>query len=169
MPTNPAPSLFDYPPFKGKGGLAPRTSRTAVCPCCGRRKARVYTHRLDYSKCKVLERIAQVHARDVEWVKVQRDGNLMKDPLSEVQADDVHALRLTWFGLLERKARRTGLYRLTPLGWKFLSGEGTAPDWITAQDGTVIQISRTLVKAAEIKGLILDRPYWDRYAKGKAS
>lgn len=122
---------------------------------------------MDYSKWVVLCRIAELNRQGVEWVKVQRDGDLIKDAAEEVQSDDVHALRMTWFGLLERQAIRTGLYRLTSRGWAFLAGTHRVPATIVTHLGKVLWESAELVSVREIKGVVLDRSYWTRYSRGE--
>lgn len=141
-------------------------NRSQCCPACGRAKPRRYTHRMDASKCKMLREIAGMNARGVEWVKVQRDGHLIRDPKREIQGDDVHALRLTWFGLCERKGRRTGLYRVTDKGWRFLAGDANVPERIVCQGGRVLQAAPTTMGIREAIGIVYDRDYWTAYAKG---
>jgi len=132
------------------------------CPTCGR-STKLLPHRMDLSKCRMLMEVARRNANGHEWVKVQRDGNLIDPAESTIQADDVHALRLTWFGLLERQAPRTGLYRVTSLGIEFLRGRAMVPDRIFCRDGVVATASSDMVSIDDVQGVILDREYWDNY------
>ena len=141
-------------------------NRVECCPTCGRAKARQYTHRMDVSKVRVLRLIAERNRRGVEWVHVHRDGSLISDPAREIQ-DDVHAMRLMWFGLVERKGHRTGLYRVTELGWRYLAGDASVPERIVCQGGNVLEKSPTTTGIRDAIGTVLDKAYWDAYAEGQ--
>lgn len=134
------------------------------CPECGQRWPTDKAHRMDYGKWKLLRDVAAMNAAGIEWVKVQRDGRLIKEPDQEIQADDVHALRLTWFGLLRRLARRSGKYQVTRLGIDFLGGNASVPERIWCRKGVVMRRSDRMVRVNDIKGLVLDKAYWDWYA-----
>ena len=157
--------LFEQPVEAGSVRRALGDDDCGRCSLCGRQKPRVYRHRMDLGKFRVLEAIAGKHKNGVEWVKVQRDGGLIRDHAQEVQADDVHALRLTWFGLLARLARRSGMYQVTPAGWKFLAGSVGVPEWIEERGGEICAKSLSTVGVREVKGVVLDRDYWDRYGE----
>jgi len=138
-----------------------------ICPHCGQKRPRHYQHRMDAAKVGVLQELARKHIAGVEWVKCQRDSKLIRDPDREVQCDDVHALRLTWFGLVARKKIRTGLYRVTEAGWLFLHGTGRVPEVITVSRGRVLSRSDKTVCIDQVRGVILDRAYWNAYAMGR--
>jgi hypothetical protein len=135
------------------------------CPSCGQKIRKLNTHRMDFSKVRLLIQIATMNLK-YEWVKVQRDGNLIKFEERDrtIQVDDVHALRLTWFGLLERKAFRSGLYRVTTKGISFLGGYSFVPAQILCRNGVVVERADELVSIGEVKGVVLDKAYWDDYA-----
>lgn len=123
---------------------------------------------MDFSKWAILTQIDDKNRAGHEWVKVQRDHNLIKpdDAGCTIQADDVHALRLTWFGLCERESRRSGLYRTTAKGRDFLAGRARVPKVIWCSKGEVLRVTPETVSVTDIKGVVLDKAYWDRYAGG---
>lgn len=135
------------------------------CPTCGQRLRRLNPHSMDRSKVEVLEGIATLNTAGVEWVKVQRDGHLIRpeDRATTIQRDDVHALRLVWFGLLRRKAKRTGMYRATLDGLGFLAGECSVPKQIMCRDGNVEMESRGRVFIHQVRGVVFDKAYWASY------
>lgn len=155
MTTNP-PTLFD-PPDNGHG--------PERCPECGQRIRRLNPHRMDLGKWRMLRALEDKRRVGVTWVKVQRDGNLIHPDDAEwtIQADDVHALRLTWFGLAKRRRRRTGEYQITMNGRRFLAGRHAVPARIWCREGSVIRSDAMTVRVDQIKRIILDRAYWDRY------
>ena len=136
-----------------------------TCSACGQRIRKLNPHRMDRAKVELLERIAKLNDRH-GWVKVQRDGRLIPEAerTFSIQCDDVHALRLTWFGLLERKEMRSGLYRVTPCRYQFLQGRWKVPALIMCRDGVVVEASVEEVAVHEVKDVILDKRYWDTYA-----
>lgn len=135
------------------------------CPACGERIRRLNPHRMDAAKVKLLQQIAKIQELGLPWVKVQRDGKLIKPgDVAVIQTDDVHALRLTWFGLLERKERRSGLYRITEAGKLFLIGRHRVPDQILCKNGRVVKQSSVLVPISHIRNVVFDKAYWDGYA-----
>ncbi len=148
------------------------TTTTAVsCPTCGRRPARTYRHRMDHSKVSLLEKIGHINVAGVAWVKVQRDGNLIKEDERAwtIQCDDVHALRLSWFGLLETRKPRSGEYRITEKGVSFLAGHSNIPAWIECKRGRVLSQSNEWLGINSVNDVILDKNYWDLYARGLAA
>lgn len=136
-----------------------------ICPTCGQRVRKLNPHRMDKAKVDLLMDIATLNKK-FPWVKVQRDGRLIKhhEKAMTVQCDDVHALRLTWFGLLERKARRTGLYHVTAKGLQFLQGQVAVPKHLYCKGGVVKEQSQEMVFCREVRGVILGKEYWDNYA-----
>jgi hypothetical protein len=122
---------------------------------------------MDFAKHRLMCLIAEKHWQGVEWVKIQRDHRLIRDIDMEIQADDVLALRLTWFDLARRRRKRTGLYQLTRLGWDFLAGKAQVPEIIRCKDGEVRYRSECMVSVRDIKDVILDKAYWDAYAQGE--
>ena len=136
-----------------------------TCPRCGQRIRKLNPHRMDRAKWKLLCHFERLRRNGIKWVKVQRDGNLIKDGerFATIQCDDVHALRLTWFALAERLERRSGLYRITRSGRAFLAGLVAVPTRIWYKDGHVVRVSQTTVKVHDIKGVYLNKDYWDHY------
>lgn len=137
-----------------------------ICPCCQQKIRKSNPHHMDLGKTKLLMDIARIHRTGVMWVKVQRDGNLIKPQHAHktIQCDDVHALRLMWFGLLETRERRSGEYRLTEQGRYFLKGTFPVPERILCKDGKVVEESKDRVFIDQVKHVILDKEYWNNYA-----
>ena len=75
-----------------------------------------------------------------------------------------HASRLVWFGLAEHGDKRSGNYRVTENGLLFLQGRISVPVLIYCKDGEVIEMSKDRVFLRDIKGVVLDKAYWDSYA-----
>lgn len=121
-------------------------------------------HRMDSRKVEVLSKIARLNLR-YEWVKVQQDVSLVKqeEKAFTLTIDAVHATRLTWFGLLERKERRSGLYKVTEAGILFLKGIGRVPKRIYVRKGVVHDQDPEMLSVHDVKGVILDRVYWNSY------
>jgi len=122
---------------------------------------------MDKSKLEMLQHIATLHIQGYPWVRVTRDGTRIKDEERawSIQADDAHPLRLSWFGLLERLAPRAGKYRVTALGYGFLAGRATVPDTIWCLRGKVYKSTPAQVTVDHVKDVILDKTYWDNYAR----
>jgi hypothetical protein len=120
---------------------------------------------MDRTKTELLDRIGRLNAGGHPWVKLQRDGALIRREEREftIQVDDVHGLRLTWFGLAKRQSIRTGLYQITERGVAFLRGALTVPAKILCKDGRVIRESEQRVRLQDVRGVILDKSYWDAY------
>lgn len=137
------------------------------CACCGQIIRKLNPHRMDAAKVHLLQQIAILNMQGWVWVKVQRDGNLIKpnELKFTIQCDDVHALRLTWFGLLESAGRRSGLYKATDKGFKFLCGKVKVPKVIFCKDGEVRDFDAEMVSITQIRKVKLDKEYWDNYAK----
>lgn len=137
---------------------------SACCTHCGQRIRKVNPHHMDAAKVRLLERVAKLN-ESYTWVKVQRDGQLIsahEQPWT-IQCDDVHALRLTWFQLLERKEIRSGLYRVTQEGLRFLQGRYSVPAIISCKEGVVVDESEEQVYINDVRNVVLDKAYWDTY------
>lgn len=139
---------------------------TRYCETCGQKIRKLNPHSMDKRKVWLLERIARLNASGIEWIKVQRDGNLIprEDRNKTIQCDDVHAMRLKWFGLCETKAFRSGEYKATPKGIRFLKGKESVPSKIWCREGEVVEVEEHRVHVHEIRGVIYDKTYWDSYA-----
>lgn len=140
-------------------------SQDGRCPHCRQQLKPLNPHRMDRRKVEILDKIARINARGHEWAKVQRDGALIapEDLDFTIQSDDVHALRLKWFGLIQTKALRTGLYRVTQYGVGFLAGRASVPKVILCRDGEVVLRERERVWINQVKDVVLDRAYWADY------
>lgn len=139
--------------------------RDKLCPTCGQKLKHLNPHSMDRSKVEVLEAIALLNTSGTEWVKVQRDGTLIKPEAraTTIQRDDVHALRLVWFGLLRSKGKRTGMYQTTQEGFSFLAGRRPVPRQIFCKDGKVESQSRGRVFIHQVRGVVFNKAYWESY------
>lgn len=135
------------------------------CSCCGQVIRKENPHRMCRKKCEVLRTLARLNKEGHEWVKAQRDSSIIRanEEDSTIQIDDVHALRLTWFGLLRRKACRTGLYQITDKGKAFLKGQAHVPAKIWCKEGRVLRATEETVTVHHVIGTHLDKKYWDDY------
>ena len=141
------------------------SNHTNYCDSCGQKIRKWNPHRMDRNKVALLEKIAKLNNEGHTWVKVQRDHKLIRKEERgfTIQCDDVHALRLTWFGLLERQAIRTGLYRATRTGLLFLQGQATVPSIIYCRDGQVGRTSEKPIYIDAVEHVVFDKPYWNSY------
>ena len=80
-----------------------------------------------------------------------------------LRIDAVHAGRLVWFGLAERKEQRSGLYRVTKKGVRFLKGLEKVPRRIYTSKGCVVDQDEEMVSVYDVKNVVLDKEYWDNY------
>lgn len=138
---------------------------TGTCPCCGQKIGKLNPHRMDASKVRLLEKIARINRDGHAWVKLQRDGSLIKDRDRNrtVQVDDVHGLRLKWFGLVDCRGRRTGEYCINENGRLFLAGRLAVPSRIFCRGGKVIEIAPDKVTIDQVRNVFLNKAFWDDY------
>lgn len=137
-----------------------------ICECCGQRIRKLNPHVMCKQKVRLLEVLAKAYIAGDEWVKclhgsaVRIDGELSRAPYRA----EAHASRLAWFGLAEHGEVRSGLYRITPFGFDFLLGRALVPLRIWCRDGVVVERDPRMVGIASVRGVILDKAYWDSYA-----
>jgi len=139
------------------------------CPHCGG-KATLSPHRMDRSKVGVLEALASLMVQGCPWARVEtgravigirEDGEEI--PYSTPYRADQHAMRLTWFGLVEHEKARSARYRITERGWDFLHGMAQVPAKILCRQGLVVFQSAERVRIDQVRGVKLDKAYWDAY------
>lgn len=134
-----------------------------VCECCGQVIRKLNPHRMDHQKVQMLMVLARAGVG--EWVMV-KEGNSAVVAGVAIRAPyraRAHASRLVWFGLAEHQGHRTGMYRITENGLKFLQGNLMVPDVIYCKDGKVVEKSTIGVAIGSVKNLVLDKEYWDNY------
>lgn len=128
---------------------------TPICECCGQRIRKLNPHKMDKQKCKMLALLGRLSG----WVEVKAGR------FSEFNGDDqVHAMRLEWFGLTEHGAPRSGQYRITAEGLRFLRGEWSVPKVIWCRDGVVVKEDVDRVFIGAVRNFVLDKDYWDNYS-----
>lgn len=154
--------LFRSGRKKLNGGFEP----PRYCEHCGQKIRKLNPHRMDKAKVGMLEILAKAHHQKEPWVKVQHgygaqtSAGMTRAPYRA----EAHASRLAWFGLAEHDGeRRSGMYRITPNGMAFLFGHISVPLTIYCKDGIVVEKTEERVTIGQIRGVILDKDYWDRY------
>lgn len=142
-----------------------QNSEAKYCDCCGQKIRKLNPHTMDKSKVKLLLRIFYLNETGIEWVKIQQDTSLIKKSEEErtIQCDAVHASRLKWFGLLDLKGKRSGEYKINEYGINFLQGKLSVPKRIWCSKGAVIERDSEKVFIGKVKGIALNKNYWDDY------
>lgn len=134
----------------------------AQCPHCKQRIRKMNPHRMCKNKVSMLEFLAKAN----DWVFVEAgrgavvEGQVTRAPY-RAQA---HCSVLTWFGLAEHGERRSGMYRVTENGIKFLRNEHQVPKVIWSRDGRVVEVDSILVGIESVRNVVLDKAYWDNYS-----
>lgn len=132
---------------------------SAICPACLQRIRKLNPHHMDKQKVMLLDSIARIGMDSQDgWVKVStgQDQQITGDAA-------VLALRLSWFFLVERGVKRSGMFRVTEYGMQFLKGIASVPSVIYCKDGQVVEWSDDMVVVSQVKDVILDRHYWSSY------
>ena len=134
-----------------------------ICECCGQKIRKLNPHRM----CKQKVHLLQILFRAKNWVFVQEGygvevkGKMERAPYRA----RAHASRLVWFGLAEHGPTRSGLYRITEKGVRFLAGLESVPSVIYCKDGEVVETTDKKVTIREVRGVVLDKEYWDNYSQ----
>jgi len=133
-----------------------------ICPHCEQKIRKLNPHRMCKNKVAMLEMLANTG----DWVFVQAghgaivSGRRARAPY-RAQA---HCSVLVWFGLAEHSAeRRSGLYRITDNGYKFLQNEHMVPQVIWSRDGRIVKEDSVLVSIGSVRNVVLNKEYWDAY------
>jgi len=75
-----------------------------------------------------------------------------------------HCSVLVWFGLAEHSPeKRSGLYKITEAGHKFLANEYMVPAIIWSRDGRVVDRDQRLTGIDSVKNVVFNKNYWDAY------
>lgn len=134
-----------------------------ICACCGQKIRKLNPHRM----CKQKVNLLQIFYKAKDWVFAQEgygvevEGKMQRAPYRA----RAHASRLVWFGLAEHGKTRSGLYRITPEGVQFLAGSHQVPAIIYCKDGEVVESTDKKVGIRDVRGIILDKDYWDNYSQ----
>jgi hypothetical protein len=151
-------SIYDMP------DLVERSKRP--CSTCGCRSA-LNPHRMCKRKVTVLHDLARFLREGDSWVRVEHGRVLIgADTLhqrSSAYRAGEHVSRARWFGLAVHRGERTAQWRISTAGLWFLRGELTVPEKILCTDGAVIYESIESVSIDAVRGVELDRSYWDSY------
>ena len=136
------------------------------CDCCGQKIRKLNPHRMCKKKVAMLEYISMSSDNGAAWVEI-KSGRIQNRGFNG--DEQVFAMRLGWFGLVEYGERRSGLYKITPDGINFLLGLHRVPKVIWCQDGKVIEKSPDTISIEDVKNVVLDKAYWDNYATQQKS
>jgi len=134
-----------------------------ICACCGQKIRKLNPHRM----CKQKVDLLQMLFRAKDWVFVQAgygveiNGKMERAPYRANQ----HASRLVWFGLAVHGPVRSGKYKITQAGIQFLAGSHQVPAIIYCKDGEVVESTDKKVGIRDVRGIILDKDYWDNYSQ----
>ena len=140
---------------------------TRVCSSCGQKLRKLNAHHVNKQTVMVLEMIAKLNDAGHEWVRVEA-GHMLRAEFQTVRTAyraGAYAIYLTWFGLLEDRARRSGEFRVTHRGFNFLIGRTPVPMTIYCQGGSVIETAKEHVYIHEVRDIAFDKAYWDHYAE----
>jgi len=151
---------------KRAGDPPPQPRCPVFCHTCGQKIRKLNPHRMDKQKVRVLELMAMACVEGHQWVQPLEGGTLKVAgvPRRAPYRARAHASRLVWFGLAKHDDEpRAGLYACTPKGLQFLLGKASVPAHIYCKDGRVLHESPTFVTINEVKDVVLDKDYWDRY------
>lgn len=140
-----------------------------ICPCCDQLVRKPNVSMMDSAKVELLRILGKVDG----WVYIQA-GNLVKDiatgneytgPYRGAQ----HAACLVSFRLAKRGPRRSGHYKISDLGRRFLRGEAVVPTKIWCQQGRVVDHEAGRVHLHDVANVKLTRAYWDNFSQHNKS
>jgi hypothetical protein len=165
-PAGPTPvsGLSSVPPLPI--GSRPTATPHMRCPSCHQTLRKKNPHTMDSQKIRVLEDIAKLNAQGNEWVFAKAGEFLELEDKSRIRTAyraQAHTSRLVWFGLVDHKGPRTGLYRVNKNGFEFLAGKLSVPQTIYCREGIVTDRTQEEVRIYDVKDVVLDKPYWDNY------
>jgi hypothetical protein len=136
------------------------------CDHCHRRGA-LNPHRMCDRKVRLLHDCIVLHREGDEWIRIGQGDKISGDGSDEYTetVDCARALagRLIWFGLVESQGHRSGLFKVTERGEKFLGGTRRIPAKILCRDGDTIYVSEERVTIVDVIGIRLNKTYWDGY------
>ena len=131
------------------------------CPACKQKIRKLNPHRMCKNKVAMLEMLGKAG----DWVFVEAGrGAVIQGQVSRAPyRAQAHCSVLVWFGLAEHGERRSGMYRISGNGIKFLCGEYQVPKVIWSREGSIVERDTTMVSIGSVKDLVLDKDYWDNY------
>lgn len=136
------------------------------CPHCHRSGA-LNPHQLSKAAVRVLMDCAHLHRLGCEWVRIEAGTKMVgegrRKPLNTAYRAGAHAVYLTWFRLMESQGHRTGLWKVNERGHRFLRREARAPAKILCRNGATLYASDETISIEDVRGVVLDKDYWDRY------
>jgi hypothetical protein len=153
----------EHPEFDFGGGTT--AAGAEACSECGQTIKRLNPHVMCRQKVWMLYLLARGFHVEDEWVKpsegreVRIAGQVVRGPYRS----RAHASRLSWFGLAEKGEYRSGLFRITGKGLSFLAGRASVPAKIYCQEGSVVRASADVTHLQDVRGVVLDKAYWDNY------
>jgi hypothetical protein len=134
---------------------------------CGQKIKKLNPHRMSKQSVMVLRDLA-LAARESknEWVRVEAGRDLVTSVgrIRSAYRAGAHAIYLQWFDLVKTEKRRSAKFRVTDKGFLFLFGQISVPAIIYCRDGNVVSQTEKQVFIQDVKGVSLDKDYWDNYS-----
>ena len=125
-----------------KRWMKPKLSQGVVCPCCGK-KCKKYARPLNNGMARMMLALYRAETDGEGWAHVTRFEHVDGVDLGVVNGDYTY---LKHWGLLEAKRKEngepaSGVWRLTELGKKFVSGEVVVPRKVVLVNDILIETS----------------------------
>ena len=157
--------MSKYVPFAETMDLVVQSKEP--CVLCGELAA-LNPHKICEAKVKSLELLARARRRGGDgWCRCEAGRGLRIEATGQwIHAPyrlGAHATYLVWYGLVERREPREGVYRIVPDGLRFLRGDLDVPKRILCRKGVTRYASIERVFVHEVKNVVLDKAYWDNY------
>lgn len=137
-----------------------------MCPCCEQRIRKPYARRMCRMTIQIMREIAEINRRH-EWAKLQQDHKLIKDDERDwtIQTDATHGRIPRLYGLLDYHGNNSGKFKINRKGVRFLQGLELIPSrlWLLGKEVHSRTAEEELVSIEDVKGVILDKAYWDAY------
>jgi len=139
-----------------------------ICPTCNQKIRKLNPHHMSKASWNTLRLLCECNLNNPnQWVRIEAGRGMQTNNGQWIKAPyraGAHATYLKWYGLVEVREHRSALYRITNKGIEFLKGIRSVPKTIWCRGGKVVQESTERVTVQQIRGIILTKEYWDKYA-----
>lgn len=118
-----------------------------------------------HSMCAGKVALLEIFAREGTWLYVKQGDKVLRGSktLSSPDKSNAYAGVMVHFKLVESGGRRTGLYRITPKGLRFLQGKLRVPRKLWVRGGVVQEYLRDWVYIQDVENVKFTKGYYDRY------